>query len=343
MDSLDSIRKFLQDHVVGHQEFNSYTQSGAHALAIRKAADSQGLTTVKDGDWLYISDENGVRGTVYRMLTSLVSQTAVMICRSKATTKRMLEQANVPIPAGKIFKKTQKSSAKAYFASLTSPGVIKPDAGKAGKGVTAGITTEAQFETAWKKAAAAATGEGLIIVEEYVPGIDIRAYVVGDSVAAATVRVPPFVVGDGSTSIQELLKAKQVERETSRYLSRLPIVCDEEWLADQGWTMQSIPQANEIVLLSSTANVSRGGDSVDVTSLLPNDFKEAAVSAIRAIPGMRIGGVDFQAQSLESIEGAVILELNTAANISVHHLPSYGKPVDVGAAILQEMLRTTAE
>lgn len=79
-------------------------------------------------------------------------------------------------------------------------------------------------------------------------------------------------------------------------------------------------------------------EGVDVTDLLAEPVKELAVRAVRAIPGLGVAGVDLMVRSLDDTAGAVVLEANTSANISVHHRPAYGRAIDVGAAIVDAML-----
>ena len=44
--------------------------------------------------------------------------------------------------------------------------------------------------------------------------------------------------------------------------------------------MDSIPQKDEIIYLRENSNVSTGGDSIDVTDQIPDDYKKIAVDAV---------------------------------------------------------------
>ncbi|MGM1029994.1 MAG: hypothetical protein ACQEWM_09010 [Actinomycetota bacterium] len=95
-------------------------------------------------------------------------------------------------------------------------------------------------------------------------------------------------------------------------------------------------------MLNATANLHRGGVNVDVTTRIHPGLQRLAVDAARAVPGLSVAGVDLMVPAVESADGAIVLEVNAGANISMHHLPAYGAPVDVGAAIVDEMLRRVA-
>jgi D-alanine-D-alanine ligase-like ATP-grasp enzyme len=86
------------------------------------------------------------------------------------------------------------------------------------------------------------------------------------------------------------------------------------------------------------SNLHVGGENVDVTHLAQPDLLRLAIDATRAIPGLNVAGVDLIAPSINSVEGAVVLEINDNANISVHHFPAYGMPQDVAGAIVDEMI-----
>ena len=187
-----------------------------------------------------------------------------------------------------------------------------------------------------------ATGGGgkqsRIVVEEQVTGLDVRAFVVGGHVVAASVRVPAYVVGDGRSSIANLIRRKQARRQTNIYLSRGVISADEQYLRSQGRSLDSVPERSEVVVLNRVANIHQGGENIDVTGMISPELKDLAVQAARAVPGLHVAGIDLMVPALDQHEGAVVLEANTSANIAMHHAPAYGEPVDVAGAIVDEML-----
>lgn len=217
--------------------------------------------------------------------------------------------------------------------------VIKPANGRAGDGITTNVSDLAQFDRAWSRAVEASTSKHKIMLEAHVTGLDVRAFVVGDRVVAAATRLPAFVQGNGQDSLVDLVEAKSSVRAENAYLRKMPIQVDYDWLAGRGWKATAVPEDGEIVLLNGTVNIHQGGEHVDITHELSPELQQIAVRAAQAIPGLTVAGIDLLVESPDSVHNAVVLEANTSANISVHHVPAYGQPVDVGGAIIDEMLR----
>ena len=89
-------------------------------------------------------------------------------------------------------------------------------------------------------------------------------------VAAAARRVPANVVGDGSHSVEALIKAKNRARK-SRNPTHFELIIDEitiQELAYQELTLDLVPTDGRQVWLRSNSTVHSGGDGVDATDEL---------------------------------------------------------------------------
>ena len=96
------------------------------------------------------------------------------------------------------------------------------------------------------------------------------------------------------------------------------------------------------VVLSSTSNLSQGGDSVDAYESLHPSILEMSVKAARAIPDLGFAGVDFQLEDPGlpvSDQTCAVLEMNAHASISGAVFPMYGTPRDVPAVMIEELSR----
>ena len=111
----------------------------------------------------------------------------------------------------------------------------------------------------------------------------------------------------------------------------------EEFLARSGLTPESIPEADEIVPLRATANLSTGGTAVDRTNEIHPDNAEIARRAALII-GLDVCGVDFVcpdiSRSVRETGGGVI-EVNAAPGLRMHIEPSEGAPRDVAKPIIE--------
>jgi cyanophycin synthetase len=103
-----------------------------------------------------------------------------------------------------------------------------------------------------------------------------------------------------------------------------------------GHSLESVPEAGEVVYLRSTANISTGGTAIDVTDIVHPDNREMAVRAVRAI-GLDVGGVDFLCSDISRSykeTGAAICEVNAAPGFRMHVAPAEGTPRDVAGPVM---------
>ncbi|WP_413316681.1 hypothetical protein AA0Z99_08565 [Agrococcus sp. 1P02AA] len=342
MTAPDPVERFIREHVASGLALNATDDPGSHAAYIVAAARARGLRVEQVGQQhCYFFGPHGVVGGIKNMATSLVSTTAISASNSKHVSKLLFLQHGIPVPRGERFARDAYDRALQHLRSASGPLVVKPDGGRGGEAVAVGVRSEAAFAQAWRAAAASKESIG-VVVEEQVEGVDVRVLVVEGRAVATASRIPAFVVGDGASSITRLVEAKGEIRKRHRYLARLPIQPDAAWLAQRGRSLETVPREGEIVTVNGAANLSQGGEHIDVTQRVHPDALRLAVRAAASIPGMGVSGIDLMLPALESADGAVVLEANTGANLSIHHVPGYGAPVDVGAAIVDAMLAREA-
>ncbi|RFO98067.1 cyanophycin synthetase [Rhodoferax lacus] len=270
--------------------------------------------------------------------TSAISEA---IAQDKQLTKRLLAAAGVPVPAGRAVSDADDAWKAAQEIGL--PVVVKPLDGNQGKGVTVNITSEEALRKAY---AVAATFRDDILVERYMPGNDFRLLVVGDKLVAAARRDPPKVVGDGVSSIAQLVEQvnKDPRRGSGHSTSLTKIRFDDiakECLANQGFSAESVPLKGQRVNLRNNANLSTGGSATDVTDDVHPDVAARAVAAAHMV-GLDICGVDVVSDSiLRPLEeqGGGMVEVNAAPGLRMHLAPSFGKGRPVGEAIISMLFK----
>ena len=270
--------------------------------------------------------------------TSAISEA---IAQDKQLTKRLLAAAGVPVPAGR--EVVDADDAWKAACEIGLPVVVKPLDGNQGKGVTVNITNEDQLRKAYE---VATTFSDDILVERYMPGNDFRLLVVGDRLVAAARRDPPKVVGDGVSTIAQLVE--QVNRDPRRgsghSTSLTKIRFDDiakETLANQGFTAESVPQKGKRVNLRNNANLSTGGSATDVTDDVHPDVAARAIAAAHMV-GLDICGVDVVSDSiLRPLEeqGGGMVEVNATPGLRMHLAPSFGKGRPVGEAIISMLFK----
>ncbi|MEP6557270.1 MAG: cyanophycin synthetase [Burkholderiales bacterium] len=269
--------------------------------------------------------------------TSAVSES---IAQDKDLTKSLLHAAGVPVPLGRPV--ADPDDAWAAALSIGLPVVVKPQGGNQGKGVTVNIADRAHLDTAFH----VATEYGDVMVERYLPGDDYRLLVVGDRLVAASRREPPLVVGDGESSVRQLVDAVNADpRRGDGHATALTRIRFDDIavarLAVQGLEPDSVPDKGRRVVLRNNANLSTGGTATDVTDEVHPEVAARAVVAAQMV-GLHICGVDLVCETvnrpLEQQAGGVV-EVNAAPGLRMHLTPSYGKGRAVTDAMVSHLYK----
>jgi len=269
-------------------------------------------------------------------ITCKTSNIAVDIACDKEETKRMLSNASIPVADGDIC--VDEEDLEDTIKKIGYPIVIKPLDGNHGKGASINVKT---WEGAVEGLAYAKKYSRRVIVEKFITGFDFRVLIIDNKLVAAAKRVPANVVGDGKNSIQQLIDTTNKDPRRGygheNVLTQIEIDRDSEKLLEKlGYTVDTIPKKEEIVYLKSTANLSTGGTSVDVTDMMhpENIF---ICERISRVIGLDICGVDIMAENLTQPlkeNGGCILEVNAAPGFRMHLAPSEGLPRNVAAPVI---------
>ncbi|MGP9746531.1 ATP-binding protein [Brachybacterium sp. AOP29-B2-41] len=256
------------------------------------------------------------------------------ICQRKHLTKRMLEFSGVPAPRGGDFSARELNAARAFFRMLPRPVVVKPTNAGGSHGVSVGVNDEEDFERAWHFALAEGGQTGGVLIEQFVRGVELRAFVVGDNVPSVVARIQPYVLGDGMGNISELMLRAEEDRSVHYRSVQLPVVKDWSFIEKQGFYADSVPGAGEVVYINPLGLPVNGAMLVDVTGRVSDGVKQLAVKAKSSIPDLEIGGVDILVEDVRDSRGAVVLEVNTAPSLNLHRYATHGSPREVCSDII---------
>lgn len=268
-------------------------------------------------------------------VSSQTSSLGVELAADKAETKRVLLRHGVPVPQGVVV--VSEDELRTVLEEFSGPLVIKPLDGNHGRGVTTNLLTTEAALAAFRLAR---QHSETVVVETFAPGDDYRLLVVDYRLVAAARRVPACVTGDGVSTLRVLIDdANQDPRRGSGHENILTrIEADEaslHLLEKKGLTLDSVPPKGEVVVLKTTANLSTGGTSVDVTDEVHPEIAFMAERAARAI-GLDICGIDLLATDITlplKESGATVIEVNAGPGFRMHTHPTQGKPRDVGRCI----------
>ncbi|WP_316568292.1 cyanophycin synthetase [Neobacillus sp. YIM B06451] len=279
---------------------------------------------------------------VQATITSQTSFMAVENSCDKQITKTILAGAGVPVPEGEM-----ASTAEEMFEAADRVGfplVIKPLNGNQGRGVYTNIKSR---EELFNILHCMESPETNFIVERFYEGHDYRLLIVDGELIAASMRIAPYVIGNGRDSIRALIEEENNnplrgdghEKPMSKIPMNATVSC---YLEKTGVTLDSTPEPGRIIQVVGNANLSTGGQAIDVTEEVHPTIRDVAVTAAKAI-GLDVAGVDFICPDISAPldrEKATIVEVNAAPGIRMHHYPAKGKPRDVGKAIVDYLFKS---
>ncbi len=324
---IDNIDYSLDEDIQKLREIREDTRLGPSTGSIVEEAAKRGIPYIRlNGQSLvqlgYGVHQKRIRATI----ASTTSNIAVDIAGDKEETKRLLGDAEIPVPSGTTVR--DEEELKRAVDRYGYPLVIKPIDGNHGKGNTTNIIN-------WEMAVAAMENaqrySRSVIVERFIVGVDFRILVVNYKFICAALRTPASVIGDGENNIQYLID--EVNKDPRRgyghekVLTQITIDNDtNKMLAEKGYTLETVPLIGELVLLKSTANLSTGGTSEDVTDEV-HPVNIFMAERIAKIIGLDICGIDVMAPDLArpvTESGGAVLEVNAAPGFRMHVEPSVG-------------------
>lgn len=269
-------------------------------------------------------------------MTDKTSSIAVDLASNKDETKRMLQDAAIPVAKGMCI--AYESEVETVIEKVGFPLVFKPLDGNHGKGASINVKTREEAYAAFDHAKKYSRK---IIVEKFITGYDFRILVINNRFIAAALREPAHVIGDGKTTIKELIEIENNDPRRGygheNVLTEISIDREtEEQLIKHGYTLETVLKKDEKCYLKGTANLSTGGTSTDITDIVhPHNI--FICERISRVIGLDICGIDIMATNLSEpleVTGGVVLEVNAAPGFRMHLAPANGLPRNVAAPVI---------
>ncbi|HEX2639169.1 MAG TPA: cyanophycin synthetase, partial [Pyrinomonadaceae bacterium] len=269
--------------------------------------------------------------------TARTNMIATDLAGNKDATKKILGDMGVPVPKG--YKIRDVEDLEATLERLGYPTVIKPLDGNHGKGATVGIKSMEAAQRAFEKAKEYSRW---VIVEQQLQGSDFRALVVNNRLIAVAERVPAHIVGNGKSTIQQLIDDTNADPRRG-YGHEKVLTCIEidgqtmRCITDHGHTLDSVLPDGERLFLKTTANISTGGTAIDRTDEVhpQNVF---LFERIARIIGLDIAGIDIIAPNVSeplSENAGGVIEVNAAPGFRMHLAPSEGIGRNVADPVIE--------
>jgi glutathione synthase/RimK-type ligase-like ATP-grasp enzyme len=246
--------------------------------------------------------------------------TASTLASDKYFTSKILGEAGVPVINGEYFflhdrhrahrpAGHERDDACAYFAGLGASAFVKPLAGSRGDFAQA-VHGEAALIRYLDEVA---TYYDSVLIQPIVEGTEYRVFLLDDDALFCARKAPPFVRGDGTRTLRELLSA---HNDALRARGLSPVSP-----ADGDRSLDTVPAKGARRDIPGRMNLSAGG-----TMVLEAPPSEKAVVTARAASralGLRVAAVDLFAGAGGDPDAITIIEVNS--NPSIRLLEQSGR------------------
>lgn len=328
------------------REIREAERLGPSTASIVQEAASRGIPWIRLNKYSlcqlgYGANQKRIQATV----TSETSSIGVELACDKEDTKHLLEQAEVEVPRGDIISKEGNLEEACNYVGY--PLVIKPIDGNHGRGITVDVQN---YEDASVAFHVAKDVSRRVIVEKFITGKDYRLLVINNILVAAAVRTPAHVIGDGKSSIKELVDIVNADPRRGygheKVLTMITLnSLTQTIIEDAGYTEDSVLKKGKRLILKDTANLSTGGTAEDVTDIV-HPANVSMAERISKIIDLDICGIDIMTSDITkplSETGGAVLEVNAGPGFRMHLAPTTGLPRNVAAPVVDKLFPTKGD
>ncbi len=330
----------MEDDIQRMRELRESERLGPSTGSIVLEAQSRGIPWIRLNKYSlvqlgYGANQKRIQATV----TSETSSIGVELACDKEDTKYLLEQAEVEVPRGDII--SREGSVEDACRYVGYPLVIKPIDGNHGRGITVDINS---YDDALEAFKVAKEVSSRVIVEKYITGEDYRLLVINNNFVAAAKRTPAHVVGNGKSTIEELVE--EVNKDPRRGYGHEKVLTaitindlTKTIITDAGYTADSVLKEGELLILKDTANLSTGGTAEDLTDIV-HPANVSMAERISKIIDLDICGIDIMTRDISqplSDTGGAVLEVNAGPGFRMHLAPTTGLPRNVAAPVVDKL------
>ncbi len=259
---------------------------------------------------------DGVVARVRGQTTPFADPISGEVASNKPLAYRLLAEAGLPVPAHELVSVRDLATAWAFVQRVGPPCIVKPAQGGGGAGVTGEVRTRPQLRRAL---ISAGRYHHEALLEQQLPGDSYRLLLLDGEVLDVIQRPRPRVIGDGSSTVQELMFRQYRRRIDDDSVSGLkPFVVDLDCLftlAQAGYSADSVLPAGASLVVKTATNYNGPDESVTVQRPYPERFETLARRAAETL-AVRLAGVDLLAGDDAD---AIVLEVNPVPGLTHHY------------------------
>ena len=286
---------------------------------------------------------------LYDRDSSIMPYNLSIIAGDKGMTKKILQEAGISVPLGISFDVNQIDKIIKAFHIIDTPCVIKPVFGSHGYDVYTNLKTEDEIVEALAKIANHRGLDTQVLIEEYFNAKEYRLFITKNRDYAVLNRDPASVIGDGESTIRDLIIKENYRRMHPRTNALCEILVDAElysYMNKVGLSMDMVPNKNEKVYLRPNSNVAMGGLCEDYTDRTHPSVIDVGMRVLDAFQGLPYVGIDYMTNNIseeQTKDSYRIIEINTIPGVHMHFRPAIGKPQNIAKYMVDLMFPETVE
>lgn len=247
----------------------------------------------------------------------------------KINLKRFFQKHQIPVSkGGRVWNLV---GARKTFAALSKPVIVKPRRGSHGRHSVTHVYTEEELVEAHRIATQLCQ---CVVVEEHLIGSVYRGTYVDGTIVGILRGDPPRVVGDGVSTIRELVARKNATRHPRVGEVIIDAKC-VDFLARQELSPDTVVDAGRVIDLSEKIGLAYGGNAVE---MIPQTHPELIAILKKAGDLLAAPVVGFDFIIPDATIGPTgqrwgIIEANAEPFIDLHHDPLEGMGINVAAMV----------
>lgn len=331
-------KKHMENGYNERYRLKHYPKLLAEAAIFIKDALSQGIDYKilnEETSFVEVNDNGHKEFVIEGNRTDRDSYIFPIVTDDKLVAKTIMEENGLSVPKAILL---QKDMSEEEINDLLAPVfnealVVKPRNTNMGTGITV-FKTPTSKEKLLTAIEYAFKYDKDVLIEEYAKGMEYRFLVVDGKCLSVAHRRAASVVGNGKSTIKELIEEKN--KEPWHALTGTPVKMEEPvevYLKHQGYTYDSVLENQKRIFLRTNSNCSTGGESIDMTEKMPEFFKRISEKAANVF-NAKVSGVDIIIDDL-NLNNYYIIEINDDPGYSINEWPYEGNGEKIGIGILK--------
>jgi cyanophycin synthetase len=277
--------------------FNSYKSSIKEGFSNENYVQRGDKITIKR-DYFKLKNPDSVRKYV----------------NNKYVCKNILQKNGLPVPKAIEwnYDKSKCENLNTIFSNLSFPLVLKPINGQSGYKVFVGLENKSAV---MNKLGVFLDNKRPFLVEEQAFGNNYRVFVMNGKVLDIVRRDPPFVIGDGESTMLELI---QEDKRNNEFGIKKP---DWSLIKKQGFTRNMIVPNGQKIIVTLVIHYTNGSktESLNLQNVHPENI-DMFVKANKIL-NLHVSGIDYMGHDLSvpfTLHNGRILEVNPGPGLDIH-------------------------